>query len=230
MRTPLQLRAPCGRFTAARYRTLLRQTVLSTSNGDCVDTIERAAVRRALDELKPYLAAYLAQRGLVSPSAASGVSPKAGSADIQALLKACLAAWEPTLRRELPNVAKSYIHELIDIRNRWAHEEPFTRAESERATDTARQLAALIGAPLSTTGPRASFEPAKRSPVGARESQRSVMIRIFAACSRDPERAVREYAAAEERGDVRRKSNMHGTSAEDYARALLADGAKKGWL
>ena len=195
-----------------------------------MDTTERAAVRRALDELKPYLAAYLTQRGLVLPMSASGASQRSGVVDMQALLKACLGAWDPTLRRELPNVAKSYIHELIDIRNRWAHEEPFTRAESERARDTARQLAALIGAPLSTTGSGTSFEPAKRSPVGATESQRAVMIRIFAACGRDPERAVREYAAAERRGEVRRKSNKYGTSAEDYARALLADGAKKGWL
>lgn len=195
-----------------------------------MDTTERAAVRRALDELKPYLAAYLSQRGLVPSLSASGASPRPGVVDMQALLKACLGAWDPTLRRELPNVAKSYIHELIDIRNRWAHEEPFSRAESERAKDTARQFAKLIGAPTSTAEAPDSAGLAKRSVVSPRESQRDVMSRIFIASGRDPERAVREYAAAERRGEVRRKSNKNSVSAEDYARALLADGEKKGWL
>lgn len=195
-----------------------------------MDTPERAAVRRALDDLKPYLAAYLVQRGIVTTLPSSGTPPKAGAADMQALLRACLAAWDPALRRELPSVAKSYIHELIDIRNRWAHEESFSRVEAARAKDTARQLAELIGAPTFSPDVRASSATDTRRAVGARESQRDVMIRIFVASGRDPERAVREYAAAERRGDVRRKSNKNGVSAEDYARALLADGQKKGWL
>lgn len=44
------------------------------------------------------------------------------------------------------------------------------------------------------------------------------------------ERIVREYAAAEERGEVVRKSNSHGLSAEQYARALWNDAVKKGWI
>lgn len=44
------------------------------------------------------------------------------------------------------------------------------------------------------------------------------------------ERVVREYAAAEERGDVERKSNSHGITAEQYARALWNDAVKKGWI
>ncbi|MFN0098683.1 MAG: Swt1 family HEPN domain-containing protein [Gemmatimonadaceae bacterium] len=203
-----------------------------------MDTTERAAVRRALDELKPFLAAYLTQRGIVVPSPTGVTSQKAGGGDIQALLKACLSAWEQTLRRELPNVAKSYIHELIDIRNRWAHEEPFTRAETDRATDTARQLGALIGAPASARAaqslaapePTRTLAPKATRASAPRETQRDVMSRIFVACDRDIERAIREYAAAERRGEVLRKSNKHGISAEDYARALIADGEKKGWL
>jgi len=44
------------------------------------------------------------------------------------------------------------------------------------------------------------------------------------------ERVVREYAAAEERGDVVRKSNTWGYNAERYARALWRDGVQKGWI
>jgi len=44
------------------------------------------------------------------------------------------------------------------------------------------------------------------------------------------ERVVREYADAEDRGDVERKSNTWGYTAEQYARALWRDGVRKGWI
>lgn len=46
----------------------------------------------------------------------------------------------------------------------------------------------------------------------------------------DEERVVREYAVAEERGEVERKSNSHRVTAEQYARALWNDAVKKGWI
>jgi hypothetical protein len=46
----------------------------------------------------------------------------------------------------------------------------------------------------------------------------------------DTERVIREYAAGEARGEVRRDSNRNGITGDSYARALYADGAKKGWL
>lgn len=60
--------------------------------------------------------------------------------------------------------------------------------------------------------------------------QRDVMRRIWERCRPDEELAVREYAAAEQRGEVQRSSNSHDWSAEKYARALLNDGLRKGWL
>jgi hypothetical protein len=60
--------------------------------------------------------------------------------------------------------------------------------------------------------------------------QRDVMRRIWARCKPDEERAVREYAAAESRGEAVRASNSHDWTAEQYARALLRDGQRKGWL
>jgi hypothetical protein len=56
------------------------------------------------------------------------------------------------------------------------------------------------------------------------------MRELFRMCGNDEERLIAEYAAAERRGDVPRKSNSHGISPEDYARALLSDARKKGWL
>jgi hypothetical protein len=67
-------------------------------------------------------------------------------------------------------------------------------------------------------------------PAAAPSRQRDVMRRIYARHGPDDEPVVREYAAAERRGEVRRARNAYGLSPEDYARRLLADGLKKGWL
>lgn len=192
-----------------------------------METHERGEVRRALDSLKLFLGAYLAQRGVKVERTASGFSTKGRAHDIQGLLRACLTHWDSVLRSELPSVARSYIHELIDIRNRWAHEEPFSRSEADRATDTARQLAKLLGAPGVVTPLSASITT---STLPRKQTQRETMSRLYAAngCSR--EAAIEAYAAAERRGELRRRSNKHGLTAVEYARALFADGEKKGWL
>ncbi len=56
------------------------------------------------------------------------------------------------------------------------------------------------------------------------------MREIWARCAPDEERTVRDYATAEHRGEASRKQNTSGLTPERYARALLADGLKKGWL
>lgn len=44
------------------------------------------------------------------------------------------------------------------------------------------------------------------------------------------ERVVREYAEAEKRGEVQRKSNAFDITPEQYARALWRDAVRKGWI
>jgi len=46
----------------------------------------------------------------------------------------------------------------------------------------------------------------------------------------DDDKVVAAYAAAERRGEVRRASNVHGMTPEEYARRLYADGVAKGWI
>jgi hypothetical protein len=41
---------------------------------------------------------------------------------------------------------------------------------------------------------------------------------------------IRAYALAESRGEVPRKSNKHDLPPEEYARRLLEDARKKGWI
>jgi hypothetical protein len=65
----------------------------------------------------------------------------------------------------------------------------------------------------------------------ARQSkQREYMTKLVEHYGMDEERVIREYASAEERGDVERKSNTHGWTAKQYARALWRDGVRKGWI
>lgn len=63
-----------------------------------------------------------------------------------------------------------------------------------------------------------------------KHSQRDFMRELARRFGHDEERVVREYASAEARGEVVRKSNSHGLSAEQYARALWNDAVKKGWI
>lgn len=63
-----------------------------------------------------------------------------------------------------------------------------------------------------------------------KSTQRDVMRRIFRSCNGNQSRTITEYAEAEQRGKVSRERNEHNLSAEAYARALLMDGLKKGWL
>lgn len=61
-------------------------------------------------------------------------------------------------------------------------------------------------------------------------SQRDYMRELVRRFGPNEDRVVREYAAAEERGEVERKSNSHTITAEQYARALWNDAVKKGWI
>ena len=89
----------------------------------------------------------------------------------------------------------------------------------------------LLGAPDQATTPSsAPARAATKAPATRRESQRAVMRRLHTTFGNDPERLVREYAAAERRGEARQKRNENDVTPQDYARALLADAAKKGWL
>ena len=45
----------------------------------------------------------------------------------------------------LQNPARSYVNEIIHIRNRWAHQEDFTHEDADRALDTMRRLLMAIG-------------------------------------------------------------------------------------
>ena len=61
-------------------------------------------------------------------------------------------------------------------------------------------------------------------------TQRAKMKELHQRSSGDDEATIRAYAKAEEGGKVERKRNSHNWDSTRYARALLRDGKRNGWL
>jgi hypothetical protein len=188
---------------------------------------ERLAVRKILNLLKPNLAAYV--------EVETGMSTRGQEAT--AAMQAIIANWETHFGKKLQRVVRTYIFELKDARNRWAHEEEFSVADVRRISETAALVAEAVGVPAplvdairDVAGTQTATTRQVASPSVKAPSQRDIMRALYARYAGDHDRLVREYAEAERSGEVRRKSNKSGHDPEGYARALLADGLKKGWL
>ena len=65
---------------------------------------------------------------------------------------------------------------------------------------------------------------------GTVASQRDTMRQIVGEVGADENAIIERYAAAERAGEVERQSNDYDLNPEEYARRLLADGIRKGWL
>lgn len=66
--------------------------------------------------------------------------------DVQFQLKAVQVLWDGVFREVLSREYRSYIHELLDIRNKWAHQEPFSADDAYRALDTMQRLLTAVSA------------------------------------------------------------------------------------
>lgn len=120
-----------------------RKRVMAVSNRD--------RVRKGMDELKPGLIPFV-ERELRAKlggywvedvtSRSRGLKREGDSIqwDSQALLKAMVDNWQGVFRYVLGHVERSYIGELLEVRNKWAHEKPFTSDDVYRALDTMQRL------------------------------------------------------------------------------------------
>jgi hypothetical protein len=63
-----------------------------------------------------------------------------------------------------------------------------------------------------------------------RSTQRAIMQRLVVEHGGDIERVITAYANAERNGEATRSRNTSNLGPEAYARALLNDGMRKGWL
>ncbi|MCL6557122.1 MAG: DUF499 domain-containing protein [Burkholderiales bacterium] len=66
--------------------------------------------------------------------------------DVSALLKLMWEAWNEVFGRTLGRAERSLVQELRDWRNKWAHQEPFSSRDAERAMDSMVRLLTAVSA------------------------------------------------------------------------------------
>src|SRR5437016_9640788 len=67
--------------------------------------------------------------------------------DVAVLLRLMWEAWNDVFRRTLGQAERTLVSELRDVRNRWAHQEPFSTDDAYRALDSAGRLLTAVSAP-----------------------------------------------------------------------------------
>lgn len=77
--------------------------------------------------------------------------------DSHALLKVMIDNWQSVFRFQLRPIERSWVGELLDVRNRFAHEQPFSAEDTHRALDTAQRLLVAVAA----ASPAAEIEKMK---------------------------------------------------------------------
>jgi predicted AAA+ superfamily ATPase len=67
--------------------------------------------------------------------------------DAAGLLKVMWDSWNEVFRKPLGHAERSLVSELRDVRNKWAHQEPFSSDDAYRALDSAGRLLSAVSAP-----------------------------------------------------------------------------------
>jgi len=67
--------------------------------------------------------------------------------DVAALLKLMWEAWNAVFGKTLGRAERSLVQELRDGRNKWAHQEPFSSDDADRALDSMARLLTAVSAP-----------------------------------------------------------------------------------
>ena len=72
--------------------------------------------------------------------------------DVAALLVIMDRKWGEVFRHILGKTERSLVNEIIAVRNRWAHQEPFSSDDAYRALDSAERLLSAVSAPAGRGG------------------------------------------------------------------------------
>lgn len=78
--------------------------------------------------------------------------------DVPALLSVIESEWRRVFSSTLGRSERSYLHEIRDIRNRWAHQENFSSDDTARSLDTIQRVLQAITAPQAEEVGRHLFE------------------------------------------------------------------------
>jgi len=123
--------------------------------GEVMDALKEGLGPFVLREYKQYYNAsrYLQEIELTLSSSAYSAPhlPDEATAleeiDVQGWLNLMVRQWNEIFRARLGKSERSYVGELQDARNDWAHQKPFTNDEAYRVADTANRLLEAVGAP-----------------------------------------------------------------------------------
>ena len=66
--------------------------------------------------------------------------------DTQALLKTMIDNWQGAFRQTLGHFERSLVSELLETRNKWAHQEAFSSSDTMRALDSTQRLLVAVSA------------------------------------------------------------------------------------
>ena len=121
--------------------------------GTCLDFLQEGLREFVVRELAAkYADAWIekAQQSLPPNSPDRVRAAGVGEWDTAALLSIMLGNWQYCFSRTLGKAERSYVHELIDVRNEWAHQRSFSIDDTNRAIDTIKRLLEAMGAPQAT--------------------------------------------------------------------------------
>jgi hypothetical protein len=74
--------------------------------------------------------------------------------DVQGWLNLMVRQWNDVFKTRLGKAERSFVGELQEARNDWAHQKPFTNDEAYRIADTATRLLEAVGAPTQAQAAR----------------------------------------------------------------------------
>lgn len=164
--------------------------------------------------------------------------------DQQGLLKAMITYWNDAFRSVLGHAERSYVGELLEVRNRLSHNETFTYDDAERALDSMRRLLEAISAgeaaeqisKMRDTILRTKFTELQRNEERRKTARLDISVETVAGLVPwrevvEPHRdvATGEFQQAEFAADLAKVHNGSAPSeyrdpTEFFARTYLTDG------
>lgn len=179
-----------------------------------------------------------------SPGASMGKA--VNTADPSFLLKAMADGWQPVFRHVLGHAERSYVSEIREFRNGWAHQDAFTTDDAERALDSIRRLLLAVSAAdealevdrmrqelrrvqfaeqARQVQRKAAVAPVEGQPAGGLRPWREVV-------TPHPDVASGRYQQAEFAADLHQvwrdeASDEYGKPVEFFRRTFLTDGLRE---
>lgn len=165
--------------------------------------------------------------------------------DSQALLSMLWNQWNAVFAKTLGQAERTLVSELRDVRNRWAHQQPFSSNDAHRALDSTARLLSAVSAPQATEVEKmrmdllrvqfdeqrraemrkASFVPVEGKPQGGLKPWREVV-------TPHPDVASGRYQQAEFAADLWQVYQKEGSDeykhpTEFFRRTFITEGLKQ---